>query len=690
MLILTEKPGVAGEFAHVLGCARKDGYYESADTCIVWAVGHLLELLEPGDYRAEWQKWNIADLPMIPEKMLYAPVAKTAAQLQVIKACFDRWGKTGLLLATDAEREGELIGETILQHVGFADYEHARRFWVSEALTPEVIKKGIACAKPLAEYDKYKNEGYARQHADWLVGMNMSRLTALRFNAPVTVGRVQTAVLAAIHAREKAISEFKKEFYCQLALHLKKDAADFTLLLSQEKDGVTSNRFTETDAHLTGALDACKGVASAAVEKVTVAKKETPPPQLYNLTGLQKDASKRFGYSPAATLDIAQKLYETHKCLSYPRTPSKVLGDDNVGLFREKYEALKAAYPEDAAGTDEQYLAGENKRLFNTAELRDHHALIPLAPVPDSAADNEKNVYRLVLERFFVQLKAPYVYESIAVSAMAAGYTFAGTGKRVIAAGWKAGAAKDEDDADEDEEYPELQQGETVPATGTEKLQKETKPKGHFTEAAILQLMENPRDEDSGKLVGLGTPATRASIIKALFERGYIVQEKKNVLITDKGKFLIENMGKNQYLARFTSVRETTEWEEKLAGNPSGFLSEITGYLREAVPAIRDDAALASYERPEKQAVGKCPVCGKAVFEGKSNFYCAGYKDDPKCPFVIWKTSFGAVFSGADAKLLLAGKPTKLKKCVSKAGKEFNAFFVIENGKVEMKFETKK
>jgi DNA topoisomerase-3 len=367
-----------------------------------------------------------------------------------------------------------------------------------------------------------------------------------------------------------------------------------------------------------------------------------------------------------------------------------VLGDDNVALFQEKYEKLKAVYPSDAEGCDEQYLSGENKRLFNSAELKDHHALIPLAPVPDSATPDEKNIFRLVLERFFAQLKAPYSYESIAVSAAAATFVFTGTGKRVLAAGWKAGSPKDEEDADDAPEFPALTQGETVPVSSLEKLQKETKPKGHFTEGTILQLMENPRGDDNTKLIGLGTPATRGSIIQNLFVKEYVTQDKKNILITDKGKFLIDNMSKNKYLARFTSLRETTEWEEKLSANPSGFLSEISNFLREAIPAIKADTSLAVYARPEKQSIGTCPLCGSAVYEGTKNFYCDGYKNEPKCFFVMWKTICGAVISSADAGLLLAGKPTKPKKCVSKAGKEFKAAFALEQGEVKFKFEEKK
>ncbi|GHV81482.1 DNA topoisomerase [Spirochaetia bacterium] len=686
MIVLTEKPGVAGEFAHVLGCTKKGAYYENSDTCVVWAVGYLLELFEPGDYNEAWQKWNIDDLPMIPPRMQYRPKPDTEAQLKVIKQCFTKWGNTGLLLATDAEREGELIGETILHYVGFTDYGKARRFWVSEALTPDVIKVGIAAAKPLKDYDKYKNEGYARQHADWLVGLNLSRLAGLKFNIPkVSVGRVQTPLLAAVYSREKAIAEFKKDFFYQLELTLKKDAAEFSLYLAKDVDGEVTNKFTEKEPYLAEAEKACKGTKTAAIEKVTVTQKETLPPQLYNLTGLQKDANKRFSYSPAKTLELAQSLYETHKCLSYPRTPSKILGDNNVDLFREKYELLKKAYPAAAEGTLDTYITASNKRLFNSAELRDHHALIPLAPVPASAPEAERNVYALVLERFFVQLKPPYKYESIAVTAAASGYHFSGTGKRVLSEGWKAGKAKDEEDTEEEAVFPQLTQGESLPVTNIARLQKETKPKTHFTEAGLLQLMENPRGEDNGKLVGVGTPATRASIIKNLFDKEYIRQEKKNILITDKGKFLIENMGKNKYLARFTSLRETTDWEQKLADNPPEFLVGINNYLKESIPAVKSDTTFGTFER---SGIGTCPVCGKNILPGKSSYFCSGYKDG--CDFKIWKAICGATVSEKDAQILLGGKKTGKKNFTKKDGKTFDAKLELQGKEVKFVFEEKK
>jgi DNA topoisomerase-3 len=687
MIVLTEKPGVAGEFAHVLGCTKKNGYYENADTCVVWAIGHLLELLEPGDYQENWQKWHIEDLPMIPPTMRYRPKKGTEAQLKVIKECFKKWGSTGLLLATDAEREGELIGETILSYVGFTDYAKARRFWVSEALTPQVIQAGIAAAKPLKDYDKYKNEGYARQHADWLVGLNLSRLAGLKFNIQkVSVGRVQTPLLAAIYRREKAIAEFKKDYYYQLELQLKKDAAAFSLYLVQETDGEVKTKFAEQDPYLEAAEKACN-VSTAEIRNVTVTKKETPSPQLYNLTGLQKDANKRYSYSPAKTLELAQSLYETHKCLSYPRTPSKILGDNNVDLFREKYELLRAAYPVEAQGTLDSSITPANKRLFNSAELRDHHALIPLAPVPAAASEAERNIYSLVLERFFVQLKPPYCYESIAVTAAAAGYAFSGTGRRVLSEGWKAGKTKDEEEekAEDAAVFPQLLQGESLPVTKVAKLQKETKPKNHFTEAGLLQLMENPRGEENDKLVGVGTPATRASIIKNLFDKEYIRQEKKNLLMTDKGKFLIENMGKNNYLARFTSLRETTDWEQKLADNPPEFLAGINDYLKESIPAVKADTTFGSFER---SGIGTCPLCGKPIFPGKANFFCSGYKDG--CDFKIWKEVCGTGVSEKDAQLLLGGKKTAKKSFTKKDGKTFEAQLVLQGKEVKFVFDEKK
>ena len=307
MIILTEKPSVALEFAKALNCKKENGYYTGNNICIVNAVGHLLELYEPHDYNISYKKWDINTLPIIPGKMLYKPITSTKTQLDIIKKCFALYGDI-LLLATDAEREGELIGATILKHVGFTHYDTAKRFWVSEALTPEVIHKGIQNAKPLSSYTKYKNEGYARQHADWLTGINITRFLSVKANTLLTFGRVQTAVLYAIYKREQEIASFQREKYYQLEVIFLKGNGSFKGYYTSDE----LNRFSSKEQ-----LEKIqKEIGSSGKILMIESKRKTIlPPQLYNLTGLQKDAAQFYNYSPEQTLEIAQTLYEKHKCL---------------------------------------------------------------------------------------------------------------------------------------------------------------------------------------------------------------------------------------------------------------------------------------------------------------------------------------------------------------------------------------
>jgi DNA topoisomerase-3 len=347
MLILTEKPSVALSFANALGCQKKQGFFENDNYCVVYAFGHLLSLAEPDYYDRSFSKWNLDSLPIIPPVMRYVPVEKTKQQLAIIKRCINARKNEPFLLAMDAEREGELIGDEILRYAGFSGFQNARRFWVSEALTKEVILSGIQNAKPLAAYSSYKQQGYARQRADWLIGMNVSRFLSLKRGTLLTVGRVQSAVLAAVYEREKLISGFTKEKYVEVIAVIKADTA-FQVKLVNAENKAFPTRFPEYAPLVNQVLKSCVPPLTGTVESLASERKTVPPPQLLNITALQKEAHKAFEYSPEQTLTIAQALYENHKCLSYPRTPSRVMGDSNAALVKGIYDTLKKAYPKEA------------------------------------------------------------------------------------------------------------------------------------------------------------------------------------------------------------------------------------------------------------------------------------------------------------------------------------------------------
>jgi len=694
MLILTEKPSVAKAFAEALHVPRKDNYWENSEHCIVNALGHLLEDFLPEDYDPELKKWSLDVLPVIPKEVKYKPVIKTKAQLSVVKNCFKNHKDDSFLLATDAEREGELIGAEILDYVGFKNYSNARRFWVSEALTPEVIHAGIKNAKPLSDYSSYRDQGFARQHADWLVGMNLTRLVTLKSGKLLHFGRVQTALLGAVYNREKSISNFIPEpFFEVKALMQGKNLFTVKLINPLNEDYPT--RFLK-DSKMLSDIENIKKAKSGRITKINKEKKTVQPPQLLNLTALQKEAHKNYGYSPEQTLNIAQALYEKHKCLSYPRTPSRVMGDENVTLVKSIYDKLISVYNsvlkphipfvEYIAGADPSLINSDNKRLFNSAELQDHHALIPLSPLPDSCTKDEIDIYLLVFKQFFTVIKPPYIYNSITIDVNISDNLFQGTGIEIIQTGWKTTGEIDDDEEEPAQDYSGLEVNKEYSINSIEIEEKKTQPKKHFTFASLLQLMENPRNEEGKRLTGLGTPATRGAILQKLVDRKYISLNKKNVLITDDGKFLIENILKNDELSAFISIPETTRWEEQLHENTGTFVAGIKDFIRRAVKGTN----IAAYQI-EKKSLGKCPLCGGDIYEGSKSYYCSNYKAAKPCNFAIWKEICKVSVSADEAQALLSGKKTKYKKCVSgKTGKEFKAAFYLSGDKILMEFEKKK
>ncbi|MCQ2601106.1 MAG: DNA topoisomerase [Treponema sp.] len=666
MIILTEKPSVARDIARALNYKSSEGYWvsESGRDCIVAAHGHLLESYLPDDYDPKWKSWKTSfqDLPIVPETFKYKIKDNCSETLKKIERCFRNFDSREFILATDAEREGEVIGAEILEYVEFAYYTTAKRFWVSEALTPEVVRKGIANAQPLSNYDSYKKAGFARAEADWLVGMNISRVLTVQANKLLSFGRVQTAILGAIYLRDRNIANFIPKDYFQLIVTLTKNNQNFNVIFTKDNN----DRFDD-DINLKivqGNLG-----EKLLIQSITREDKTENVPQLFNITGLQKYCSNKFHLTPDETLKIAQSLYETHKCLSYPRTPSVVLGDDNVELFRQKYELLSKVNPKLASRCDVNKISNTNKRLFNSANLTDHHALIPLNVLPENVSENERNVYNAVLLRFFQTIMNPCKYQVLTLDALQDNYHFIGKGRTYIDKGWKENFEEEQDE--ETEVFPnDIEKGDLLKIVKSETVAKKTTPKKHFTDATILALMENPRDEDvekTGKLVGLGTPATRAGIIKELIDRTYIIQKGQQLIISDLGKFLIETVIKIPALKDFISLKTTTSWEEKLTTEPDIFLSNIKSFIMNEVPKITVS------EKWIENEIGKCPICHKGnISEGQKSFYCSEYQNG--CKFSISKNILGAPITKSDAMLLIHGKSTKFKKMHSqKTGKDFSA-----------------
>ena len=679
LLILTEKPSVAKSFADALGAARnKAGFYENSQEGVVITncVGHLYELAKPGEYNESFRRFSFDNLPIIPEKYIYDASASTERQTLLVTRLLQQHRSDKIIIATDADREGEVIARIVLREAGVSDGGNCRRFWVSEALTPEVIKKGLSETKPWAEYETLARQGFARQHADWLVGMNLTPyMTLLSGNRETfPVGRVQTAILAAIAQRNKEVKNFVPVPYFECEATLKDNAGNKikALLLNPKTE---KTYFMEQDEHIRGAI-AYSGQDKKITATSDVKRKLLNPPRLLSLTALQKIAAKEFDYSPSRTLEIAQKLYDEYECLSYPRPPSDVMGDDDVALFKDVFQKFRNFY-EISKFCDEKYITQENKHIFNSKRLVSHHALIPLAKLPDSASPAERNIYEVVARHFFLSCMPPFIYDEKTILARNGSYIYKAVIKTTVEDGWKAA------DKDDDNELCVFDE-KTASLTGVEIIRKLTTPKKEFTETSLLSFMENPTNEDSEeKLVGLGTPATRGSILKKLEDDGYVRKEGKKMMATAKGVFLLRLLFKNELTAKIAGIKQTTLWERQLEENPEAFEESIVAYVRQTVTQKQ------AVETFEKEGVGACPLCGKKIMESEKSYYCTGWKADPKCGFAIWKSIMSAKISLNDAKLLLSGKTTGAKKLTKKDGSTFSAKLKLDAGEIKLVFDKK-
>ncbi len=665
-LILTEKPSVAADFAAALGATRQTGYYAVGDTIIAYAIGHLLELCDPEDYDPAYRKWTLEALPIIPAKFRYKPRATTTAQLKILTRILEE-PSDRLIIATDAGREGELIARTILAHAKVTDLSRAFRFWSSEALTPEVIKRNLTQLKPAKDYEALYRAGMFRQLADWITGYNMSRLLSLKMDATFPFGRVQTALLTLLVRRHRAIVGFLPRDRYQLSVTATtKDQLAFSAFYTD--GGMTL--FPDRKALDELASDLARMPLPAIVQAVETKLIRTPPPQLYNLTTLQRQANKHLGLTADQTLAAAQNLYEAHKCLSYPRTPSRVLASSSVDLFTRIVDQLRPLFPDIFAPARPVDL--RNRRIFDDAKLQDHHALIALAPPPDGLSTKERAVYDLVVKSMAVVLSPVSETEAKTVTLACVGRLFTATASRLVTPGWKAIYSqpkeqepqdREDEDAPVTESIPPLSQGETVTITSPVIATKPTRPPKPHTEASALALMEKHN---------LGTEATRSGIIEKLIVDSYCIRRRRDLIPTDKAEHLIAAIESldNPALSRFTTPEETELWENKLAADPATFYRDIKEFVQTNLLALKD-IELARYQN---RALGSCPLCGAPIRESAKSYYCSSYAQG--CKFTIWKSIAHHTLTPADLQALLAGKPTKPVKLAKKTGEPFTACLV--------------
>ncbi len=706
-LIITEKPSVARDFAKALKVGTKhDGYLESPEYVVTWALGHLVELFEPQDYDSRLKSWRLELLPVIPEAFNYKPIRKTAKQLKIIAKLLGLPSVGRVVIATDAGREGEVIARTILETVPpKRPMPPLFRFWTSQALTPQVVRDGMARLSPAHMYDRLWRAGQARQIADWLVGMNGSRVATLKMNDLFSIGRVQTAVLALLVERFKARKEFKPEPYWLLSARFAGDKGVWWGSWFKEKE----TRFTEKEK----ALSVLSAVENMEAEVLSVKKtrKKTPPPLLYSLTDLQQDANRRYHFSAKRTLDIAQGLYERKKCLSYPRTDSKVLGSKNVSMVSGIVDKFQQVYGKTFSGIDRGLISAGNRRVFNDAKLTDHHALIPLAPLPQNANPDETRIYHLVLNRFAAAFYPDFEYEQTEIITLAAReVTFRTRGKITLKEGWKAVYAseakskKKAQEGEEEENLPPLEKGDGGRVQETKLAEKMTQPPPEYNEALLLKDMTNPgryvSENDLKKIfrgdVGLGTQATRAQIIETLLSREYITREKKHLIPLEKGIVLIDTLAGFKTAKILASPEETARWEMKLEEIAMGkegdekFIDKIKTFVRTIVDEFKG-AQLKAFSGDSEKPLGRCPACGKNIMEGRKAYGCEGFRNEENgCSFAIWKRIAGKRISRTIAlELLQKGRTGIIKGFISKKKKKFSACLVLrrEQGKLGVGFE---
>ena len=633
-LIIAEKPSVAKSLANVIGAYQeKNGYLEGRDCVVSWCLGHLAEYAFPETYDEKYSEWNFDDLPIIPETWRLNVAKDKKQQYIVLKELMSRSDIDYVINACDAGREGELIFRRV--------YQLAKcklpmmRLWIS-SMEDKAIREGFRTMKPGMEYDNLAAASVCRAQADWLIGINESRAFTTTYGRRLILGRVQTPTLAMLVEREAAIEGFQKEQY--FLVHLKKDGLD-----------AVSDKFKDR-AEADALAQRCSG-KDARVAFVDQEQKTVAPPRLYDLTTLQRDANRLFGFTASQTLEAAQSLYEA-KLITYPRTDSKFLTEDMEETAGAVILQIVKTMPFVAASNVPEDIS----RIMNNKKVSDHHAIIPTAEIGncnyDSLSDRDRKVLFLVATRLLCATGKTHKYTVTTAGIECEGVLFGAQNSHTDGSSWKsfeesmkAYCKTDEPDADEkgiETKMPELHEGDVITAVDSEVTDHWTKPPQHYTEGSLLSAMEHAgakEMDDDVERKGLGTPATRASIIEKLISGGYVVRKKKQLLPTDEGKLLISLVP--DYLK---SASMTAEWENRLLAMESGndsqdqFMEDIIAqlmYTLQELKTIPEDVRdqFSKKKEKEKESLGKCPVCGKPVYEGAKVFYCS----DQDCRFCLWK-----------------------------------------------------
>ena len=674
-LVIAEKPSVAQSIAAVLGAKeKKDGYMEGGGYLVSWCVGHLIGLAQADAYGEQYKKWSYEALPILPHDWQYTVAADKGKQFKILKDLMHLADVSEVVNACDAGREGELIFRFV--------YEVAkcnkpmRRLWIS-SMEDDAIRQGFASLKDGNEYDALFASALCRAKADWIIGINATRLFSCLYGKTLNVGRVQTPTLKMLADRDAAITSFQKEKYYHVRLALDgAEAASGKLPASEEAETLKT---------------ACE-TSQAVCVSVAKEKKTAAPPKLFDLTSLQREANKIYGYTAKQTLDLAQALYEK-RLLTYPRTDSQFLTDD-MGDTAMNTAALLCGKLPFMAGAD---FTPQIARTLDSKKVSDHHAIIPTMEIAktdlSALPESERNILTLAGARLLFAAAEPHTFEAVTAVFSCADTEFTVRGKTVLCAGWKdlerryratLKAKPDPEDGDGENTLPPFAEGQTFERPAARVTEHDTTPPKPHTEASLLSAMEragNAETDPDAERRGLGTPATRAAVIEKLVSAGFAERKGKQLLPTKDGNNLVCVLPDN-----LTSPQLTAQWENALtqiakgAADPEGFMQgieEMTRVLVETYSAVLDDKK--DLFREEKPVLGKCPRCGGDVYEGEKNYYC-GNRD---CAFVMWKndrffeerkTAFTPKIAAA---LLKSGKANVKKLYSPKTGKTYDGTVLL-------------
>ena len=675
-LVIAEKPSVGQSIAKVIGAyERHDGYYEGSGYVVSWCFGHLVELATPDAYDEKYRKWRKEDLPILPERFRWVVTTEKKAQFALLKNLMSREDVDELICATDAGREGELIFRLVYMKAGCK--KPFKRLWIS-SMEDTAIQEGFASLKDGSSYDNLFRAALCRSEADWLVGINVTRLFTTLYDKRLTVGRVQTPTLAMIVERNRQITEFRKEKYYNV--HLDCDGLDV----------VKEKIFSEQEAR--ALKDACNG-ADAIVKSVKQTRKTVNPPKLYDLTTLQRESNRYYGYTAQKTLDLTQSLYEK-KLVTYPRTDSQYLTEDMAETAEKLVRIVCSVFSFGGLVT----ATPDIRRVINNSKVTDHHAIIPTVEIEKQdltkLSKDEVAVLKLIAQQMLCASGQKHEYLETEVIVSCAGEEFKAKGKTVIAEGWKAieatykGSLREKDKEAEERVLPPVKEGSTFrPAASIS--EHFTSPPKAYSEDSLLSGMETAGndsfDEDTEKK-GLGTPATRASIIEKLVSSRYVQRKGKQLIPTEDGINLIAVIPEEVKSAKLTAEWENTLMQmERGEVEPESFMNGISGMvltlLKKYSTISSEEQKRFSGEKPKHDQIGLCPRCGSPVYEGDKNFYCS----NRECKFRLWKET--KWLSGMKKKvtkkmaeaLLRDGRVFVKGLYSQKTGKTFDAVLLMED-----------